>query len=39
MQVLAYLAIAAVLIWRHKANIRRLLNGEEPRFGKAGKTK
>lgn len=34
-QVLAYLAIAAALIWRHKANIRRLLAGEEKGFGKS----
>ncbi|HEY8085791.1 MAG TPA: glycerol-3-phosphate 1-O-acyltransferase PlsY [Methylophilaceae bacterium] len=39
-QVLAYLVIAAALIWRHQANIQRLLKGEESGFGnKASKTK
>lgn len=34
-QVLMYVAIAAILVWRHKNNIRRLLAGEEAGFGKA----
>ncbi len=28
------IGLAAVLIWRHRANIRRLINGEESRIGK-----
>lgn len=28
------LVIAAIIIWLHRANIRRLLRGEEPRVGK-----
>jgi glycerol-3-phosphate acyltransferase PlsY len=28
------ISLAGVLIWRHRANIRRLLNGEESRIGK-----
>lgn len=28
------LAMAALLVWRHKANIRKLLSGEETRFAK-----
>ncbi len=27
------LAMSGLLIWKHQANIRRLLNGEEPRIG------
>jgi glycerol-3-phosphate acyltransferase PlsY len=39
-QVLAYLVIALALLWRHQANIQRLLKGEESGFGnKASKTK
>jgi glycerol-3-phosphate acyltransferase PlsY len=38
MQVVVYLVIAVILIWRHKANIQRLLNGEEQGFGKASKS-
>ena len=33
-QILAYVVIAIVLIWRHKANIQRLLKGEESGFSK-----
>ncbi|HEY7986390.1 MAG TPA: glycerol-3-phosphate 1-O-acyltransferase PlsY [Methylophilaceae bacterium] len=33
-QVLMYLAIGLALIWRHKANIQRLLKGEESGFRK-----
>jgi glycerol-3-phosphate acyltransferase PlsY len=29
------LAFALVLIWKHRANIDRLLSGEEPRFGRS----
>jgi len=29
----AVLAMAALLVWRHKANIARLIAGEEPRLG------
>ena len=28
------IGLAGVLIWRHRANIRRLINGEESRIGK-----
>jgi glycerol-3-phosphate acyltransferase PlsY len=38
-QVLAYMVIATALIWRHKANIQRLVKGEEPGFGKTEKAK
>lgn len=34
--VLVILAAMAVL-WAHRGNIRRLLNGDEPRFGSSGK--
>jgi acyl phosphate:glycerol-3-phosphate acyltransferase len=27
--------IAALIFWRHKSNIQRLLNGEEPKIGKS----
>jgi glycerol-3-phosphate acyltransferase PlsY len=30
------LAIAAFIVWKHRANIRRLANGTENRFGKRG---
>jgi len=30
---IATLAIAAIILWRHRANIGRLLSGTEPRFG------
>jgi acyl phosphate:glycerol-3-phosphate acyltransferase len=30
---LAVLVMAALLVWRHKANIARLMAGEEPRLG------
>ena len=30
---------SALLIWRHKGNVKRLLNGTENRFGKHGKKK
>lgn len=29
------LALGAFVLWAHRANIRRLLRGEEPRFGRA----
>ena len=32
--LLALLSICALLIWRHRANLRRLLSGTEPRIGK-----
>lgn len=32
------LVMAAVLVWRHSANIGRLIRGEEPRIGGAKKT-
>ncbi len=31
--LIAVLAMAALLVWRHKLNIARLLAGEEPRLG------
>jgi glycerol-3-phosphate acyltransferase PlsY len=31
--------LAAVIIWAHRANIRRLLRGEENRFGRRGRAK
>lgn len=34
---LATLAIGAVLVWRHAANIRKLLRGEESRIGESKK--
>lgn len=34
----ACLAMAVILLWRHRANIARLLNGEEPRVGSSRKT-
>lgn len=34
---LAVLAMALLLIWRHRANIRNLLTGREGRIGKGGK--
>jgi glycerol-3-phosphate acyltransferase PlsY len=35
----ALTALGLVAVWRHKANIRRLLNGTELRFGKRGRGK
>jgi glycerol-3-phosphate acyltransferase PlsY len=35
----AVLAISALLVWRHRANIRRLLSGEETRLGRAENTR
>jgi glycerol-3-phosphate acyltransferase PlsY len=32
------IAMTAFLIYRHRANIRRLLAGEEPRIGKKART-
>jgi glycerol-3-phosphate acyltransferase PlsY len=32
------LGLAALITWRHKANIQRLLAGTEPRFGTGNKT-
>ena len=34
--VLAYSIMTLTLIWRHRANIRRLVNGSEPRIGGVG---
>jgi len=34
MYIALAIGLAGVLIWRHRANIRRLLNGEESRIGK-----
>ncbi|MGB3687687.1 MAG: glycerol-3-phosphate 1-O-acyltransferase PlsY [Jannaschia helgolandensis] len=31
--VVFYIALAALIFYRHAANIRRILNGEEPRIG------
>ncbi len=28
------LALAMIVLWKHRANIDRLLNGTEPRIGK-----
>jgi glycerol-3-phosphate acyltransferase PlsY len=33
----ALAGMAAVLLWKHRPNIHRLLKGEEPRFGASGK--
>jgi glycerol-3-phosphate acyltransferase PlsY len=30
-------AMAAILLWKHRLNIARLLRGDEPRFGASGK--
>ena len=35
--VYSYLGLAAFIVWRHRANIRRLLKGEEPKFSFAAK--
>ena len=32
--VLMLLALAMIVLWKHRANIDRLLNGTEPRIGK-----
>jgi glycerol-3-phosphate acyltransferase PlsY len=32
-----YLLLAAVIIWMHRANLRRLLAGTENRFGRHAK--
>lgn len=34
LQTLAVFLLAAVLVWRHQSNIRKLLSGEEAGFGK-----
>ncbi len=34
MYIALAIGLAGVLIWRHRANIRRLINGEESRIGK-----
>lgn len=36
---IALTALATLVIWLHRANIRRLLNGTESRFGKKKETK
>ena len=33
---LMFLALALVVLWRHRANIERLIEGTEPRVGKSG---
>lgn len=33
---LMFLAFALVVLWRHRANIERLIDGTEPRIGKSG---
>jgi glycerol-3-phosphate acyltransferase PlsY len=33
--VLLLLALAAIVVWKHRDNIRRLLSGTEPRVGKS----
>jgi glycerol-3-phosphate acyltransferase PlsY len=33
---LMFLALALVVLWRHRANIERLIEGTEPRIGKSG---
>jgi glycerol-3-phosphate acyltransferase PlsY len=32
--VLVFLALALIVVWKHRENIDRLLNGTEPRVGK-----
>jgi glycerol-3-phosphate acyltransferase PlsY len=32
--VLLLLALALIVLWKHRDNIERLLNGTEPRIGK-----
>ena len=32
------LALAGIVLWKHRANIGRLLDGDEPRVGASGKT-
>ncbi len=34
--VLPFLGLAAVLVWKHRANIERLIAGREPRIGRPG---
>ena len=36
--VAIYIAIAAFLVWRHRSNVRNLLDGTEPRIGQSKKT-
>ncbi len=33
---LMFLALALVVLWRHRDNIKRLIDGSEPRIGKGG---
>ncbi len=33
---LMFLALALIVLWRHRANIERLIEGTEPRIGKRG---
>lgn len=33
---LMFLALALVVLWRHRANIERLIDGSEPRIGEGG---
>ncbi len=34
--VLPFLGLAAILVWKHRANIERLIAGREPRIGRPG---
>jgi len=34
--ILLFVLMAALIIYRHEANIRRLLKGEEPKIGAKG---
>jgi glycerol-3-phosphate acyltransferase PlsY len=31
--IIVSIAIASLVLWRHRANLRRLLSGDEPRVG------
>jgi acyl phosphate:glycerol-3-phosphate acyltransferase len=34
--VLAFIALALIVVWKHRSNIDRLLDGSEPRVGRRG---
>ena len=36
LNVLLLLALALLVVWKHRANIDRLSNGTEPRIGRTG---